>query len=104
MLPKVKSWRDTGDTPYRKYHQEEAKLWLLHTPSPHVASPLHVKQRNQEGSHAARCQLLPAREMQTTRWAKWHTVLPQTTLGQISIAPWTDQPTPREKREKNQTQ
>jgi hypothetical protein len=26
MLPKVKSWRDTGDTPYRKYHQEEAKL------------------------------------------------------------------------------
>jgi hypothetical protein len=27
-------------------------------------------------------------------------VLPQTTLGQISIAPWTDQPPPREKREK----
>jgi hypothetical protein len=27
-------------------------------------------------------------------------VLPQTTLGQISIAPWTDQPTAREKEEK----
>jgi hypothetical protein len=26
MLPKVKSWRDTGDTPYRKNHGEEAKL------------------------------------------------------------------------------
>jgi hypothetical protein len=25
MLPKVKSWRDTEDTPYRKNHQEEAK-------------------------------------------------------------------------------
>jgi hypothetical protein len=24
--PKVKSWRDAGDTPYRKKHQEEAKL------------------------------------------------------------------------------
>jgi hypothetical protein len=27
-------------------------------------------------------------------------VLLQTSLGQISIAPWTDQPLPREKREK----
>jgi hypothetical protein len=26
MLPKVKFWRDTGDTPGRKNHQEEAKL------------------------------------------------------------------------------
>jgi hypothetical protein len=26
VLPKVKSWRDSGDTPYRKNHQEEAKL------------------------------------------------------------------------------
>jgi hypothetical protein len=24
--PKVKSWRDAGDTPYRKNHTEEAKL------------------------------------------------------------------------------
>jgi hypothetical protein len=24
--PKVKSWRDAGDTPYRKNHPEEAKL------------------------------------------------------------------------------
>jgi hypothetical protein len=24
--PKVKSWRDTGDTPCRKNHQETAKL------------------------------------------------------------------------------
>jgi hypothetical protein len=24
--PKVKSWRDAGDTPYRKNHREEAKL------------------------------------------------------------------------------
>jgi hypothetical protein len=27
-------------------------------------------------------------------------VLPQTTLGQISMAPWTDQPTPRKIRKK----
>jgi hypothetical protein len=27
-------------------------------------------------------------------------ILPQTTLGQISIAPWTDRPPPREKKEK----
>jgi hypothetical protein len=26
VLPKVKPWRDDGDTPYRKNHQEEAKL------------------------------------------------------------------------------
>jgi hypothetical protein len=26
MLPKLKSWRDAGDAPYRKNHQEEAKL------------------------------------------------------------------------------
>jgi hypothetical protein len=25
VLLKVKSWRDAGDTPYRKKHQEEAK-------------------------------------------------------------------------------
>jgi hypothetical protein len=26
MPPKVKFWRDTGDTPCRQNHQEEAKL------------------------------------------------------------------------------
>jgi hypothetical protein len=26
VSPKVKSWRDAGDTPYRKNHREEAKL------------------------------------------------------------------------------
>jgi hypothetical protein len=26
MLPKVNSWRDAGNTPGRKNHQEEAKL------------------------------------------------------------------------------
>jgi hypothetical protein len=26
LPPKVKSWRDTGYTPYRQNHQEEAKL------------------------------------------------------------------------------
>jgi hypothetical protein len=26
MLPKVKSWRDAGDTHYRKNHPEEAKF------------------------------------------------------------------------------
>jgi hypothetical protein len=30
----------------------------LHTPSQFIASPLHIKQRNQEGCHTARCQLL----------------------------------------------
>jgi hypothetical protein len=29
VLSKVKSWRDVGDTPYRKNHQEQAKLRLL---------------------------------------------------------------------------
>jgi hypothetical protein len=26
ILPKVKSWRDAGDTPNKKNHREEAKL------------------------------------------------------------------------------
>jgi hypothetical protein len=26
MLPKVKSWRDAGDMPCKKNHQEKAKL------------------------------------------------------------------------------
>jgi hypothetical protein len=47
--PIVKSGRDGGDTPYRQNHQEEAKLCLLHTSSLHRTSPLHTKQRNQEG-------------------------------------------------------
>jgi hypothetical protein len=59
---------------------------------------------NQEGSCATRCQVLLAQEKQTTRWAKWHVVLPQTTLGQISIAPWTDWPPTQGKRKKNQTE
>jgi hypothetical protein len=58
MLPKVNSWRDAGDTPGRKNHQEEAKLQQLHTPSPHIASPCNLKWRNKEGSRTARCQLL----------------------------------------------
>jgi hypothetical protein len=56
VLPKVKSWRDTGDKPYRKNHWEKAKLWLLHTLSPRIASPLHIKWRNQEGSRTAKRQ------------------------------------------------
>jgi hypothetical protein len=101
MLPKVKSWRDTGETLCRKNHQEEAKLWLLHTPSLCIASPLHGKWRNQEGSHATRCQFLLARETQTTRWAKQPAVLPQTTLGQISIAPGQTNPHQWKKEKKN---
>jgi hypothetical protein len=58
MLLKVKSWRDAGDTPCRKNHQEEAKLRHLHTPSLDLASSRHVKQRNQEGSRATRRQRL----------------------------------------------
>jgi hypothetical protein len=100
-LLKIKSWRDAGDTPYRKNHQEEAKFWLLHTPSPCIASPLHIKWRNKESSCTTRHHFLPARGTQTTRWTKQHAVLPQTNLGQTSIAPWTDWPPPREKREKN---
>jgi hypothetical protein len=38
-------------------------------------------------------------KMWTTRRAKQYVVLPQTILGQIRIAPWTDRPPPREKRE-----
>jgi hypothetical protein len=26
VLPKVKSWRDTGETPHRENYREEAKL------------------------------------------------------------------------------
>jgi hypothetical protein len=62
MLPKVNSWRDAGDTPGRKNHQEEAKLQHLHTPSPSIASPIHVKWRNKEGSHAGICQFLTCLE------------------------------------------
>jgi hypothetical protein len=58
VLPKVKSWRDAGETPCKKNQQEEAKLLHLHTTSPHTASPLHVKWRNQEGSCATRHQRL----------------------------------------------
>jgi hypothetical protein len=58
MLPKVKSWKDTADIPCRKNHQEEAKLQHLHNPSPSIASPLHIEQRNQEGSHTIKRQLL----------------------------------------------
>jgi hypothetical protein len=100
--PKVKSWRDAGDTHYRKNHREEAKLWLLHTPSPRIASPLHVKQRNQKGSCAAtRCQCPEGlgRHRPQGEPYKWNVVLPQKTLGQISIAPWTDRPPSRKKRE-----
>jgi hypothetical protein len=95
---KQKAWGDAGDTPYRKNHWEEAKPQLLLTPSPHIVSPLHIKLRNQEGSHTARHQLLPTWETQTTRWAKRHVVFPQTAVGQISIVPWTDWPPPREKK------
>jgi hypothetical protein len=34
MLPKVNSWRDAGDTPGRKKHQEEAKLQHVYIASP----------------------------------------------------------------------
>jgi hypothetical protein len=34
--------------------------------------------------------------------SKQHMVLPQTTLGQISLAPWTDQPPLRKKRKKTE--
>jgi hypothetical protein len=59
-----------------------------------------VKRRNQEDPQATAMTLVPRwlRKTRTTRWAKQYTVLPQKTLGQISIAPWTDQPPPREKK------
>jgi hypothetical protein len=44
MLPKVNSWRDAGDIPGRKNHQEEAKLQHLHTPNLHIAAPCHVEE------------------------------------------------------------
>jgi hypothetical protein len=49
MLPKVNSWRDAGDTPGRKNHQEDVKLRHLHSPSLRIASLHNVKWRNQEG-------------------------------------------------------
>jgi hypothetical protein len=62
MLPKMKSWREAGDMPCRKNHHKEEKLQHLHTPSPCIASPLHVKWRNQVGSHDTRRQLLTCLE------------------------------------------
>jgi hypothetical protein len=50
VLPKIKSWRVAGDTPYRKNQWEETKPWLLYTPSPWTASPLHIKWKNQRAS------------------------------------------------------
>jgi hypothetical protein len=67
MLPKVKSWREAGETLCRKNYQEEAKCQLLHTPNPHTASSLHFKWRNPEGARAARFQLLLAQKKHTTR-------------------------------------
>jgi hypothetical protein len=47
-------WRYTLN---RKNHPEEKKLCLFHTSSLFIASPLHIKWRNQEVSHAVtRCQ------------------------------------------------
>jgi hypothetical protein len=73
---------------------------------PHRASPLHVKWKNQEGPWAtshrppAPSSLCPdglgrcgQGELSGTA------VLPQRTLGQSSIAPWTDRTPPGEKRE-----
>jgi hypothetical protein len=37
-------------------------------------------------------------KMWTIRWTKQHAVLPQTNLGQISTARWTDRPPPRKKK------
>jgi hypothetical protein len=58
VLPKIKSWRDAGDTPYRKNHREEAKLGLLlHTPSPRIAktkTKLNNKQQQQKKRHIAK--------------------------------------------------
>jgi hypothetical protein len=73
MPPKVKSWREAGDTPYRKKHREEAK-----------ASPLHIKRRNQEGSCAARCQRPDSLGRHRPEGELSDVVLPQTTQGQIA--------------------
>jgi hypothetical protein len=40
LLPKVNSWRDTGDTTGRKNHQEEAKLLHLYTRPPPQSIPM----------------------------------------------------------------
>jgi hypothetical protein len=40
VLPKVKSWRDTGHMPGRKDHQEEAKLTPPHPQPAHSIHPL----------------------------------------------------------------
>jgi hypothetical protein len=95
----VKSWRDTGDTPCRQNHREEAKLWPLHTSSQCRASPLHVKQRKQEGPQATSPQRPDDLGRRRQGELSGTMVLPQTTLGQSSIAPWTDWPPPGEKRE-----
>jgi hypothetical protein len=95
----VKSWRDARDTLCRQNHQEEAKLWRLHTSSQHTESPLHVKRRNKESSWATSCPCPDSLGRRGQGELHGTMVLPQTTLGQSSIAPWTDWPPPGEKRE-----
>jgi hypothetical protein len=94
MLPKVNSWRDAGDTPGRKNQEKEAKLQHLHTASPHIASPRHMeKPGGLPGCQTPAPTLLgrsPGKQISGT----WYS------LGQISTAPWTDRPLPREKRKK----
>jgi hypothetical protein len=98
MLPKIESWRDTEDTHYRKNHQEEAKLWLLNTPTPCRTSPLYVKQRNRRAPTPLQDTSAP------TAWEDTNDkVLPKTTLGQISLAPWTD-PNAQKKEKLNKKQ
>jgi hypothetical protein len=66
---------------------------------PAGAENLHVKWRNQEGPWAASRQRPEGLGRHGQDELRSTVVLPQTSLGQSSIAPWTDWPPPGEKWE-----
>jgi hypothetical protein len=63
------------------------------------ASPLHVKWRNQEGPRATSRLRPDGLGRRGPGELRGTAVLPQTSLGQSSTAPWTDRPPPGKKRE-----
>jgi hypothetical protein len=72
--PIVKSWRDTGDTLCSQRRE----------------SLRHIKRRNQEGTRATSRPCSDSLGRRRPGELRGTTVLPQTSLGQSSTAPWKD--------------
>jgi hypothetical protein len=95
MPPKVKSWRDAWDTLFRQGHRENFDPSTPPACAEHLQFTLNGETRRAPGLPVTQPRWLGKTR---TRWAKQYMVLPQTTLGQISIAPWTDQHLIQEKK------